>query len=54
MNLAQINQIRAGMNLPLLAANPNKQAQKKRQAANAAARAEANREIRSKRNSGRK
>lgn len=49
MNLATINQIRAGMGLAPLAANPGKQAQKKRQAANAAARAEANREIRGKR-----
>ena len=54
MNLTKINEIRAAANLPPLAVNPGKADQKKRQAANHAARAQANRDLRSLRGSSKK
>lgn len=52
MNLQQINEFRLAHNLKPLQAAPNKHAMKRRQAANQAERAAANREIRAKRNKG--
>ena len=55
MNLQQINAIRASAGLqPLTVDSAKQQAAKKRQAANRAARAAANRELKSKRNSNKK
>lgn len=54
MNLAKINEIRTTAGLPVLTADPKKADQKKRQAANQAARAQACRDLRSLRGSGKK
>ena len=55
MNLKQINNIRAVAGLkPLSVDTEKQQAAKKRQAANRARRASENRELKSKRNSGKK
>jgi len=55
MNITQINAIRATAGLPALAVDATKSvAAKKRQAANHAARAQANRDLKSKRNSNKK
>lgn len=54
MNLTKINEIRATAGLAPLTGNPGKQAQHKRQAANKAARAQASRDLKSLRSSGRK
>jgi hypothetical protein len=54
MNLAKINEIRAAAGLAPLPGNPKKQAQHKRQAANRAARAQASRDLKSLRASGKK
>ena len=54
MNLAKINEIRANAGLPALAANPKAADARRRQAANQAARAQANRELKALRNSGKK
>lgn len=53
MNLSTINAIRASAGLPALESKDN-QAQKRRQAANQAARAQANRETKALRGSGKK
>lgn len=53
MNRSQANELRAGMGLPPLPAVADKAGAKKRQAANAAARAAANRAIKDKRSKGR-
>lgn len=52
MNLLMINTVRAQAGLTPLAPNAKKAEQKRRQAANHAARAAANRDLRSLRNSG--
>ena len=52
MNLAKINKIRTNAGLAPLAPNPAKQAQKRRQDANKAARAEENRSIKASRSKG--
>jgi len=52
MNLLMINTVRVQAGLKELAPNPAKAEQKKRQAANHAARAAANRDLRSLRNGG--
>lgn len=49
MNLAKINEIRANAGLQPLAPNPGKQAQKRRQDANKAARAQKNRDTKTSR-----
>ena len=49
MNLTKINEIRANAGLGPLAPNPGKQAQKRRQDANKAARAQESRDLKSKR-----
>lgn len=54
MNLAKINEIRARAGLPALAANPKAADARRRQAANQAARAQANRDLKALRGSGRK
>ena len=54
MNLAKINEIRARAGLPALAANPTAADARRRQAANQAARAQANRDLKALRGSGRK
>ena len=55
MNIKQINAIRETAGLPALAVDVEKrQAAKKRQAANRAARAQANRDLRNARNSNKK
>jgi len=55
MNRTQANEIRASLGLaPLVGDMDAKRAQKRRQAANKAARAQANRDIRDLRNSNRK
>ena len=48
MNLTKINEIRANAGLGPLAPNPGKQAQKRRQDANKAARAQQSRDLKSK------
>ena len=48
MNLTRINEIRANMNLPPVVA-PDNRAQKRAQDANRAARAQANRDLKAKR-----
>lgn len=48
MNMIQINEMRASMNLPPMTA-PDKRAQKRAQDANRAARAQASRDLKSKR-----
>jgi hypothetical protein len=50
MNMVQINEIRASINLPPLTA-PDNRAQKRAQDANRAARAQANRDMKAKRGS---
>lgn len=52
MNLIQINTIRASVGLAPLPADPNKQAQKRKQDANRAARAQESRELKAKRSKG--
>lgn len=54
MNLEQINAIRANASLPALKGDPRKDAKRKAQDANRAARAQACRDLKSKRGSGKK
>ena len=49
MNLAKINELRANMNLPALAGNPNKADAAKRRRDNLAKRAQESRDLKSKR-----
>lgn len=52
MNLKQINELRADMGLKPLAADPAKLAKARKRDANRSARAQANRDLKAKRNKG--
>lgn len=54
MNLSKINEIRASAGLAALAPNPKTANAKRRQAANRAVRGQASRDLKAKRNSGKK
>ena len=54
MNLKQINDVRANAGLPALEGDPRKDAKRKAQDANRAARAQARRDLKSKRGSNKK